>query len=68
MNEETYDYHDISSNYRIFKNEEEFKVFVKEIIKYFNNTDLTHINTQEIFDENEKAKVFEKSLINRLSN
>lgn len=68
MNEETYDYHDISSNYRIFKNEEEFKVFIKEIIKYFNNTDLTHINTEKIFDENEKAKVFEKSLINRLSN
>ena len=68
MNEETYDYHDISSNYRIFKNEEEFKAFIKEIIKYFNSTDLTHINTEEIFDENEKAKVFKKRLINRLSN
>ena len=43
-------------------------IFIKEIIKYFNNTDLTHINTEKIFDENEKAKVFEKSLINRLSN
>lgn len=67
-NKETCSYYQINENYKIFKNEEEFKKYIKEIIKYFNNADLTHINTEEIFDENEKAKVFEKSLINKLSN
>ena len=67
INKESYDYHSISENYRIFKNEEEFKKFIKEIIKYFNNADLTQINTKEEFAKNEKAKVFEKKLINRLN-
>ena len=38
-----------------------------EIIKYFNNANLTQINTKEEFAKNEKAKVFEKKLINRLN-
>ena len=61
-------YKSITENFRTFRNDKEFKQFIREIIKYFNNSDLTHINTAEIFDENEKAKVFEKNLINRLNN
>ena len=68
INKESYDYHSISENYRIFKDEEEFKKFIKEIIKYFNNANLTQINTKEEFAKNEKAKVFEKSLIDKLDN
>lgn len=68
VNSETNASHMMDSNYRIFKNDEELKKYVKSIIEYFNNADLTHVNNNKEFDKNDDGKEFEKKLINHLKN
>lgn len=58
--------HPINVHHRNFKNEDELKKYIKGIIEYFNNADLTHVNNDEVFAKNEKGKEFEKLLIHHL--
>lgn len=67
LNLKTNDYHAISRDYRIFKGSKEMKKFIKGIIEYFNNADLTHVNNDEEFEKNEKGKEFERKLIEFIS-
>lgn len=63
LNFETYDWHSIGNNYRFFNNNEELKKYVKGIIGYFNDADLTYVHNNVEFDKNENGKDFEKNLI-----
>lgn len=56
----------IYGDYKIAKNEEELKKYVKTIIKYFNSSDLSHVNNNVLFDENKEGKEFEKKLVYKL--
>lgn len=66
LNSETYDEYLIDSDYRVLKNDEELKEYVKGIIEYFNSADLTYVNNDEEFDKNKNGKEFEKKLIRHL--
>ncbi|MCI8446748.1 MAG: hypothetical protein HFH31_04550 [Bacilli bacterium] len=66
VNSETDGWHPINSDYRVFKDEEEIRKYVKGIIAYFKDADLAHINNNEEFDKNEFGKDFEKRLVTKL--
>ena len=66
LNTDTYDFYPISNDYKFFKNIDELKKYIKEIIKYFNYSDLTYVNSDIEFHKNEKGKEFEKKLIHHL--
>lgn len=59
-------YQRILKKYKIFKDQEKLKEYIKCIIEYFNNADLTHINNCEEFRHNEIKKEFEKTLTMKL--
>lgn len=63
LNPQTNNYREIGENHRIIKGNKEMKKFIKGIIEYFNNADLTYVNNDEEFEKNEKGKEFEKKLI-----
>lgn len=65
LNSKTHDWHPLDTDYRTFENKEELKKYVKGIIEYFNNADLTYVNNDEEFDKNENGKKFEMNLIQR---
>lgn len=60
-------YRTIHEKHRIFKSNKEMKKFIKDIIRYFNNADLTYVNNNEEFEKNEKGKEFEQKLIEYIS-
>lgn len=65
LNENQYCY-EISNNYKTLRNNQELKQNIENIIKFFNNADLTSINNNQEFYKNEFAKEFEKKLIKKL--
>lgn len=67
LNHETNSYRAIGEEHRIFKGNKEMKKFIKGIIEYFNNADLTYVNNDDEFKKNEKGKEFERKLIEFIS-
>lgn len=55
------------NTFRVFRNGEELKKYIKSIIEYFNSADLTYVNNDEEFEKNENGKEFEKKLIHYLN-
>lgn len=53
----------INDNYKLFENTEQLKKFTKSLVNYFNDADLTNINTDIEFSKNEKGQIFEKKII-----
>lgn len=66
LNPKTDAWYPITDDYTIFKDEEELRKYMKGIIEYFNNADLTYVNNDREFDKNEHGKEFEKKLIRKL--
>lgn len=65
-NPNTSNWYPIHDNYKTFASEADLKKYIKEIIKYFNKSDLTAINNDCEFDKNEIAQNFEKKLIHKI--
>ena len=53
-------------HYKIFNSKKELENYAREIIAYFKTADLADITNNGPFQENEKAKNFEKQLIYKL--
>ncbi len=53
----------IYGGYRTVQNEDELKECVKEIIRYFREANLSNINNDTLYDENDDKKAFEKKLV-----
>ena len=53
----------INDNYKLFDQSEKLNSFIKNLISYFNKSDLTDVDNKTEFDKNEKAKIFERKLI-----
>lgn len=58
----------ITGNHINFETYEELKNYIKGLIKYFNNADLTQVNNDIIYSKNPEGKKFEKVLIKELKN
>lgn len=57
----------LSDGYKIAQSKEELQTYVKAIIKYFKDSDLSNVNSDKLFEENSQAKAFEKKLIKKLN-
>ena len=47
---------------KYFNNEEELAKYIQKLIEFFNNSDLTNIQTTILFKENKEAQEFDKTL------
>ncbi len=64
----TGEYRDCITQYhKLFASKETLKSFLKNLIDYFHNSDLTCINNDIIYDQNKEKQDFEKKLILDLS-
>jgi hypothetical protein len=58
----------ITRNHKYFETDEELVLYIRAIIQYFNNADLTHVNNDVSYTENPEGKIFEKNLFKNLKN
>lgn len=56
----------IGHDYMMFNSKEELQEFIKEIITYFNEADLTYVNNEKEFIKNQQGQDFEDDLVLKL--
>ncbi len=52
--------------YKLVENKEELRKQVRAILEYFKASDLSHVNNNIIYNENEEGKAFEEQLVRKL--
>ncbi len=57
----------ITSNHKHFATDEELKNYIRILIQYFNNADLTRVNNNDTYPENPEGQKFEKTLLGILN-